>query len=56
MKFDVLIYTCDNLFDAGEDGNDLIRVEGLSESDASELSELLVGANVHVCLLPYRED
>ena len=56
MKFDVLLYTCDNLFDAGEDGNDLIRVKGLSESDAGELSELLVGTNVHVCLLPYRED
>ena len=56
MKFNVLLYTCDNLFDAGEDGNNLIRVEGLSESDAGELSELLVGTNVHVCLLPYRED
>lgn len=55
MKFDILLYTCDNLFDAGVDGESLIRINGLSEEDAGTLASVLAGTNVNVCLLPYKE-
>lgn len=56
MKFDVLLYTCDNLFDAGDVGNDLIRIDGLDEKEAVALTGILLQPNVNVCLLPYQED
>ena len=55
MKFDVLLYTCDNLFDAGEDGNDLIRLNGMTPQNAEALYDLLAQHEVTVCFLPHKE-
>ena len=55
MKYDVLLYTCENIYDTADGENDLIRVNGLSQSDVDTLTNILLPAGVNVCLLPYPE-
>lgn len=56
MKYDALIYDCPNIFEASDPAHNMIRIEGISESEASELAALLSGHGVNVCLFPWQEE
>lgn len=56
MKYDALIYDCQDIFEASDPAHNMIRIDGLSESDASELASLLSGYGVNICLFPWREE
>lgn len=54
IKYDVLIYEGGNLAAAlTEPGVSLISVEGASESDAFDLSEMLCKYGVDLCIIPH---
>lgn len=54
IKYDVLIYEGGDLAAALTDlGVSLISVEGASESDAFDLSEMLCKYGVDLCIIPH---
>lgn len=54
IKYDVLIYEGGNLAAAlTEPGVSLISVEGVSESDAFDLSEMLCKYGVDLCIISH---
>ena len=54
IKYDVLIYGGGDLAAALTDpGVSLISVEGASESDAFDLSEMLCKYGVDLCIIPH---
>ena len=54
IKYDVLIYEGGDLAAALTDpGVSLISVEGASESDAFDLSEMLFKYGVDLCIIPH---
>lgn len=54
IKYDVLIYEGGDLAAALTDpGVSLISVEGASESDAFDLSEMLCTYGVDLCIIPH---
>ena len=50
MKFDVLIYDCESIFDADEQGVSLIRVGNMEERDAMTLARMLWNHGVNACV------
>lgn len=56
MKYDVLIYDCQNVFDATDPAYNMIRIDGLSESDANTLATIFSGHGVNICLFPWQEE
>lgn len=55
MKYDVLIYDSDNILDAADPSGNLIRIIGLTQSEADDISDILTQHGVSICLLPYKE-
>lgn len=53
MKYDLIAYTAEILWDAPDDN--IIRVNGLTQTEAYYISEVFVKHGVAVCLLPYEE-
>ena len=55
MKYDALIYDCVNIFDADDPPHLMIRIAGLSQSEADDLCDIMTQHGVSICLLPYKE-
>lgn len=55
MRYDVLIYDSDNILDAADLSRNLIRINGLTQSEADDFADILTQHGVSICLLPYKE-
>lgn len=59
MKYDALIYDCENdcedIFDVDDPAHNMIRIDGLSQSEADDLCDIMTQHGVSICLLPYKE-
>lgn len=55
MKYDAMIYDCENVLDAADPSGNLIRIDGLSQSEADDLCDIMTQHGVSICLLPYKE-
>lgn len=55
MKYDALIYDCENIFDVDDPAHNMIRIDGLSQSEADDLCDVMTQHGVSICLLPYKE-
>ncbi len=55
MKYDVLIYDSDNILDAADPSRNLIRINGLTQSEADDIADILTQHGVSIGLLPYKE-
>lgn len=56
MKYDILIFDCDNLVDIESAGSNTILLPHVTESDAMELAWLLVRCGANVILRPIRSE
>lgn len=54
MKYDALIYDCENIFDICDTAH-MIRIDGLSQPEADDLCDIMIQHGVSICLLPYKE-
>ena len=55
MKYDVLLYACDNVLSLADPNNSRIRIEGLSQSEMEDLSDIMTQHDMSICLFPYKE-
>ena len=56
MKYDALIYDCENIFDVDDPAHNMIRIDGLSQSEADDLCDIIMTQHGgSICLLPYKE-
>lgn len=55
MRYDVLIYDSDNILDAADPSGNMIRINGLSQSESDDLCDIMTQHGVSICLLPYKE-
>ena len=55
MRYDVLIYDSDNIFDAASKTGNIIRIIGLTQSEADDIADILTQHGVSIGLLPYKE-
>lgn len=56
MKYDILIFDCDNLVDIESAGSIIILLSRIPEPDALELARLLVKYGANVSLRPVRSE
>lgn len=56
MKYDILIFDCDNLVDIESAGSNTILLSRIPEPDALELARLLVKYGANVSLRPVRSE
>lgn len=52
IKFDVLIYTTEDVADVFNGAGDAIRVGDLTASEAKALIDILHKRNINICLIP----
>ena len=55
MRYDVLIYDSDNILNAADPSGNLIRIIGLTQSEADDIADILTQHGVSIGLLPYKE-
>ena len=55
MKYDVLLYDCENIFDAAAPDRSMIRIDGLTQSEMEDLSDIMTQHDISVCLFPVKE-
>ena len=55
MRYDVLIYDSDNILDAADPSGSMIRINGLTQSEADDIADILTQHGVSIGLLPYKE-
>lgn len=56
MKYDILIFDCDNLVDIESAGSIIILLSRIPETDALEFARLLVKYGANVSLRPVRSE
>lgn len=56
MKYDILIFDCDNLVDIESAGSNTILLSRIPEPDALELARLLSKHGANVSLRPIRSE